>query len=100
MTSKQMKTLAEDSKRGAENAIPARRLADMWCMDARAVRQVIHDMRLSGMFIVANQAGYYFAETDDELLEFVRKMDAHARDEMRAIHRMRVALKMKGIPVR
>lgn len=82
-----------------ENAVPAKQLAQMWNTNERAVRDIVQDMREQGFWVCSGNNGYFLASDVLETEHFVRRMFAHAIQELRAIKHMRKALKEEGIRI-
>lgn len=60
--------------RGQENAITARELAGMLGIESRTVTQLIHSLRVHGVFICSCDRGYFLPESREDLIEFVETM--------------------------
>ena len=60
--------------RGQENAITTRELAGMLGVEPRTVTQLIHDLRVHGVFICSCDRGYFLPESRADLIEFVETM--------------------------
>lgn len=60
---------------GEENALPMKHLKELTGMDSRTIRLMIHQERLSGTPICANnKTGYYLPGSDLERAECVKSM--------------------------
>lgn len=61
-------------QRGRKNAITTRELAGMLGVEPRTVTQLIHDLRVHGVFICSCDRGYFLPESRADLIEFVETM--------------------------
>lgn len=78
-------TISEFLHPGRTNALPLRDLCEITGMDGRQVRLMIQRERLIGIPIISdNRSGYYLADSDWEITEFVRSM-RHRAGEIMAV---------------
>lgn len=74
---------------GRANARSTEELMRLWgCQDARAVRQMIHDLRVSGNVVCSTTeggGGYYLPDSKIELLRFCRSMRSRINEIQKAL---------------
>ena len=78
---------------GKEKAISAAALAAKWNCSERHVRTIVADLRRSGEWICSGNEGYWFPEGLEEMSATILRMTSHAIDELKAVSKMRKALK-------
>jgi hypothetical protein len=71
---------------GRENAIPARRLADLLELkNTRDLRYLVDTERVNGAVILACDAGYYLPDENGDLSDvkcFIARMDSRVRSNL------------------
>lgn len=81
-------------RRGRKNAIPAPDLAYMVGLKStRALRADIAKARAEGQLICSStKGGYYLPETRQEIQDFIRTMEGHAKGVFKALRSARAAM--------
>jgi biotin operon repressor len=80
---------------GKDNAIFRRDLCKKLNKKEREVRLAIEELRHEGWQIVTSGQGYFIAETNEELQEFIDYMRSRIREECIMLREVRLATKRK-----
>ena len=64
---------------GENNAISLFNMCKVSGVDNRATRQIIEDLRRSGVVIISSNKGYYLPETLEEVKHYINKESKRAR---------------------
>ncbi len=73
-------TLIMTRHRGRENAVTAPMLAALCGCSERQIRTMVRELRRQGHPICADDAGYYYAATEEEYQALQRQLDNRAKD--------------------
>lgn len=86
---------------GAENAITRERLSSLLNLSDRKVRKLIEEARKDGAFIINNQdgRGYYQSDATEDLLAHYRQENARAMKILQQQTHIRRELKTRGVSV-
>ena len=77
---------------GEENAVSLEQLINVTGLPNRDVRKLIESLRRSGHIIISSNAGYFYPETVEELMKYIRKERSRARSILRTLHSARELL--------
>ncbi len=78
---------------GRENAIPMRTIASALGVNAREVRQAILDARLDGVIICSGMYGYYYPDTDTDILHYYKRTRSRALKTLASLKATRQRVK-------
>lgn len=78
---------------GEENAITSRQIQKAFGISQRDLRKITERCRRAGIFIVANNAGYFFPANREELRRFVRRENRRIKSQCVTLSPMKRALK-------
>ena len=78
---------------GKQNAIPVSKLCGWLKLEDRALRKCIEQMRAGGIPILSCKDGYYLPADENELKQYIAKMEKTARSYYRSLRSARKALK-------
>lgn len=78
---------------GAENAVPVRNFCNATELSDRLLRLHVERMRDSGIPILSCKNGYYLPADEDELKQYIAKMEKTARSYFKSLRSARKALK-------
>ena len=84
-------------KTGKRNAQLVPDIAKALGVDVREVSNIASDLRNHDYNVIGDSAGMYIAETDEEILHFVRCQHSRGVSNFKSISKMRKYLKGKGI---
>lgn len=81
--------------RGKENAITRAELVEKIGLDDRTVRELIHDKRTKGEFIISSTSGkgYYLPEKREEMERFINQQKSYIKNLQRSISKAERDLK-------
>lgn len=79
--------------------ITARELSARWGTTPRGVRLIINELRVSGTPICSDNNGYWIPANVDEMAETVRRIRAHALQELTAMSKMAKECRAAGVTV-
>jgi hypothetical protein len=82
-----------------DKPITARELSLRWGTTPRGVRLIINELRVSGTPICSDNKGYWIPANVDEMAETVRRIRAHALQELTAMSKMAKACRAAGYKV-
>ena len=60
---------------GKDRAIHSGELQQLFCLDGRTLRRIIHNLRSDGAPICSDQHGYYYADTQAEINHTVSRLN-------------------------
>ena len=66
---------------GRENAVSMRYLAVILNTDARTIRSMVHNARISGHVVIGDDSGYYKPVYEEDLTGWIRKETAAQKQE-------------------
>lgn len=82
-----------------DKPITAMELSHRWGTTPRGVRLIINELRVSGTPICSDNKGYWTPANVDEMAETVRRIRAHALQELTAMSKMAKACRAAGMKV-
>ena len=77
---------------GRENAVSMRYLAIILNTDARTIRSMVHNARISGHVIIGDDSGYFKPVYEEDLIRWISKETAALRSKNKALQSARNAL--------
>ncbi len=72
-------TYLKGEHQGKSKAVHSRELERLFSIDSRSMQRVIHYLRKQGHPICSSEIGYFYAETQQEINETVRRMNTLMR---------------------
>ncbi len=72
-------TYLKGEHNGKDKAVHSRELERLFSIDSRSLQRVVQYLRKQGHPICSSEAGYFYAETQQEIIETVRRMNALMR---------------------
>ena len=88
-----MDTIYSMLGKGAKNAVSVKSLCFRTGSEDRALRKCVERMRELGIPILSCKNGYYLPADEDELTQYIAKMEKTARSYYRSLRSARKALK-------
>lgn len=61
---------------GRENAIFSSELEELFCTNGRGIRRYINSLRRDGFPICSDEKGYYYAESQKEIDETIKRLNS------------------------